>query len=223
MIPARGGSKGVSRKNLADVGGKPLIAWTIECAQRAASLTSWFVSTDDEDIGQEARHFGARARRRPVELASDTATTHAVAAYCLMDYSMAFGVSFDAVMVLQPTCPLRTPVDIDGAIALMEDTGCDSVVSYAAVGPNHPARMATITDGVAHPFELGDYLFARVQDLPPVYIRSGDIYLATVETVRHGTLVGDDCRAWIIPPERHLNIDTPRDLLVARTIIGGMT
>ena len=221
VIPARGGSKTVPRKNLADVGGKPLLAWTIECAQQCECFDWCICTSDDAEILSIADGCGMATYGRPPELASDTATTHSVVAYLLDQYS---SCKWDAVMVLQPTCPLRTPADIDGAIALMESTHCDSVVSYTAVGPNHPARMATIpgdeSGGWPCPLEGNWGQFSRVQDLPPVYIRSGDIYLSTVETVQAGSLVGDDCRAWIIPEERHLNIDTPRDLLLARAILG---
>lgn len=206
LIPARGGSKDPAGKNLALVAGKPLVAWTIECAKQSRLLDQLVLSTDDNAIAAVGRQLGIEVVRRPDRLATDDASTLDVVRWHLEG---SYGCH--AVMILQPTCPLREPADIDGAIELMERTGCDSVVSYVDVGANHPARMAWVKADKVDPF-MTAYQFARRQELPPLSIRSGDIYLTRRAVLEKGSLVGDDNRAWVIPPERHCNIDCARDL-----------
>jgi CMP-N-acetylneuraminic acid synthetase len=224
LIPARGGSKDPPNKNLAIVAGKPLVQWTIECAKQSALLDQLVLSTDDNAIAAVGRQLGVEVVRRPDRLATDEATTLDVVRWHLEG---SYGPH--AVMVLQPTCPLRQPADIDGAIELMERTGCDSVVSYVDVGANHPARMAIVDgngsmmllDDLDRPEQARKAQFARRQDLVAVSIRSGDIYLTRRAVLEAGSLVGDDCRAWVIPPERHCNIDCARDLKWAEFLMRG--
>lgn len=218
IIPAKGTSRGIPRKNLAPLCGKPLLWWTIDSTWKASRLSDEIVSTDDDDIARQVRYSMAwngwtpRIEMRPTELAQDDTPTIDVLRWHLNQQD----VKPDAVMCLQPTCPLRRPEDIDGAIEWMERTGCDSVVSYVSVGANHPARMALV-----HPVTRcvliadGYPPFARRQDLTPVYIRSGDIYLTKREVLESGSLVGKDQRAWVIPPERFCNIDESLDLVRA--------
>jgi CMP-N,N'-diacetyllegionaminic acid synthase len=198
--------------------GKPLLAWTIECAKRSKELAAIELSTDDDAIAAVGRQHGINVVRRPEHLATDDATTLDVVRWHL------FGLQVDAVMVLQPTCPFRRTADIDGAIQLMRTTACDSVVSYVRMGDCHPCRMAAAKDdGRMIPYEIGGFEFARRQDLPPVYLRSGDIYLSTVATIDSGRMIGEDVRGWVIPEFRHCNIDTATDLKWAEFLMAGGT
>lgn len=212
IIPARGGSKGIPRKNLALLCGKPLIEYTLTAAS-ASRLSEIVVSTDSAEIAATVEPPWHRAWvvGRPEELATDATPTIDVLLHALkfVDEQPA------AIMCLQPTCPLRRTEDIDGAIELMERTNCDSVVSYVSVGASHPARMAVIeADNRVRPNDTGETFLPR-QELRPVYIRSGDIYLTKTDVLLGGSMVGKDQRAWVIPENRWVNVDTPDDLAMA--------
>ena len=214
LIPARAGSKGVPGKNTRPLGGRPLIAWTIDAAARARSLTRVAVSTEDEGVAEIARSCGAEVPfRRPAELATDTSPTLPVVLHALDALAAGGEPDYDAVCLLQPTTPLRTAADIDDAVRLLERTGADSVISFTEVGDAHPARMRTLLEGLRVgpgpvPEPGGG---ARRQDLDPFYLRAGSIYLTRVATLRSGSFEGDDCRALLVPPERAVNIDEELD------------
>lgn len=219
IIPAKGRSVSVPRKNLAPVCGKPLIWYTLDCAKRAKRIDRLIVSTEDDEIAAVAEAEGVCVERRPERLCQDDTPTLDVLRWHLgqQDEPYAF------VLCLQPTCPLRRPEDIDGAIELLESSGAESVVSYVDVGPNHPARMATIRDGKVYPLG-GARQWVRRQDLSDerTWLRSGDIYL-TRASVLGESLTGNHCRAWIIEPDRHCNVDGPLDLVWARKRISMLT
>jgi CMP-N-acetylneuraminic acid synthetase len=132
------------------------------------------------------------------------------------------GDSFDAVLTLQPTNPLRRPSDIDGAIELLESTAADSVISFVDVGEKHPARMKYIGQHgeVIDPPFGEQFEGQRRQDLRPLYLREGSIYLTRRDVLmENNSFKGDDCRAWLMPPERACNIDIPFDLVMAEWLI----
>jgi len=129
VITARGGSKGVPRKNIRLLGDKPLIAWSIEAAKGSNLLTDFIISTDDEEIERVAKEWGAPVPfRRPADLATDEAKSIPVIQHALQWMKEHEGKEYDAVMILQPTSPFRTAKDIDACMQKMEDTGCDSVM-----------------------------------------------------------------------------------------------
>lgn len=223
VIPARGGSKGIPRKNLVDLAGKPLVAYTIEAALRSRLLSRLVVSTEDDEIARLAVELGAEAPfRRPAELATDHARSLPVVQHAIEAMEAAEGIRFDAVVMLQPTTPLRTAEDIDRGIELLIETGADSVISLVDVGAHHPFRMKRILeDGrVVNFVDQGFEDMRPRQELPPVYIRSGDLYISRRHVVMdRDTLVGPDCRATIVPPDRAVNIDTRFDLMRAKEIL----
>ncbi len=225
IIPARGGSKGIPRKNLADVAGKPLIAYSIEAGLRSRHLTRLVVSTEDEEIARVAIEYGAAVPfKRPVELSKDQARSLPVVQHGVEVMEALDGCTYDAVAMLQPTTPMRTADDIDQAIDLLIETGADSVISVVDVGANHPFRMKRILDDgrLVNFVERGFEDMRPRQELPPVYIRSGDLYIARRHVVMElGTLVGPHCRAIVIPKERAVNIDTRLDLERAEEMLGG--
>lgn len=230
VIPARGGSKGIPGKNLVDLGGLPLLHWTTHAAL-ASGLSATVLSTDDEDIAEAGRAAGVDVPfLRPDALATDAASSIDVALHAL-DHVRgdaapghavdgADGATFDAVMLLQPTSPFRTAADIDAAIALLERTGADSVISMVDVGGHHPARMKRLDgDRLIDPPYAESVENQPRQELEPLFIRSGAIYLTRVATLRQRSFKGTDSRAMIMPDDRSVNIDAPLDLLLARAIV----
>lgn len=221
IVTARGGSKGVPRKNIRLLCGKPLIAYTAEAALRSKRLTRVILSTEDEEIARVGREWGLEVPfMRPVELAQDDTPSIPVLQHALKIIEISDG-TYDAVLTLQPTNPFRLPGDIDGAIHLLETTGADSVISFVEVGEKHPARMKYVTaDGrVEDPPFAEAFEGQRRQDLPPIYLREGSIYLTRWSVIMNNSLKGEDCRAWIIPPERACNIDAPFDFFLAEQIV----
>jgi len=222
VIPARGGSKSVPRKNLVDLLGKPLIAYTIEAAKDSRRLSHFVVSSEDAHILEVARQLGAPAPFvRPQELATDQAPSLPVVQHAIREMERILGLTFDFVVLLQPTTPMRRGEDIDAALDKLTATGADSVISVCDVGPYHPARMRRIVDDrlvelpIKEPREM-----ARRQDLSPVYIRNGAIYAARRDVVMlENSMVGADCRAFVMPEERSVNIDGRLDLLMAEILM----
>lgn len=222
LIPARGGSKGVPRKNIRLLCGKPLLQYTAEAAKVAHHLSRVILSTEDEEIAEAGRRCGIEVPfMRPAQLARDDTAMIQVVQHAVR-FLEAVGDCFDAICLLQPTTPLRRSEDIDGAIALLDRTGADSVISYVDVGEKHPARMKKIRpDGrVIDPPFGEEYEGQRRQDLRKFYLREGSIYLSRRDVIMdQNSFKGRDCRAWIIPQERACNIDTPFDLFLAEQML----
>ena len=221
-MTARGGSKGIPRKNIAPLLGKPLLAYTAEAALTAKRVTRVVLSTDDEEIARVGREYGLDVPfLRPVQLARDETPTIPVLQDVVRKLETA-GERYDVILTLQPTTPLRRAEDIDGAIELLERTGADSVISFVDVGEKHPARMKFIAaDGrVIDPPFVEQYEGQRRQELPKLYLREGSIYLTRrAVLMEQNSLKGGDCRAWLIPQERTCNIDTPFDLFLAEQLL----
>lgn len=222
IVTARGRSKGIPRKNILPLLGKPLLAYTAEAALAATRLTRTVLSTEDEEIARIGREWGLEVPfLRPAELARDETPTIPVLQDVVRQLAAA-GEQYDAILTLQPTTPLRRPEDIDGAIALLEETGADAIISFVEVGEKHPARMKFLTpEGrVIDPSFAEQFEGQRRQDLPKMYLREGSIYLTRrAVLMEHNSLQGHDCRAWIVPMERACNIDTPFDVFLAEHML----
>jgi CMP-N-acetylneuraminic acid synthetase len=223
VVIARGGSKGIARKNVTSLCGEPLLKYTADAALAADKLSTVILTTENDEIAEVGRQCGLRVPfMRPAELARDDTPSLPVIQHAVR-FMQQQGESFDAVMTLQPTNPLRRTRDIDGAIDLLESTAADSVISFVDVGEKHPARMKYIAaDGrVVDPPFAEDFEGQRRQDLPPLFLREGSIYLTRIDVLmKQNSFKGDDCRAWMIPAERACNIDTPFDLKMAEWLIG---
>lgn len=218
VIPARGGSKGVPRKNLEPVDGIPLVVRAVQGAAASERLTRTVVSTDDDQIAEVAEAAGGDVPfRRPADLAADHAQAIPNIQHALRTVEqLEGGDPYDAVMMLQPTTPFRTPTDIDAAVDLLETTGADSVISVVDVGGHHPARMHYVDDGELLNHELSEsYENQNRQELRPMFIRNGAIYLTRREVLLGGSFRGKVCRAYEMPTERSVNIDGALDLLFA--------
>lgn len=221
VVIARGGSKGIPGKNIHRLCGKPLLQYTAESAL-ASSLTRVILTTECDQIASVGRDCGLDVPfKRPVELSQDDTPSLPVIQHAVR-FLQDRGDSFDAVLTLQPTNPLRLPSDIDGAIDLMEQTGADSVISFTDVGEKHPARMKYIQQNnrVVDPPFGEQFEGQRRQDLQPLYLREGSIYLTRTDVLMdQNSFKGNDCRAWMMPIERTCNIDTPFDLVMAEWLI----
>lgn len=217
MIPARAGSKGVPGKNTALVAGKPLIVWTIEAALGSGCLDRILVSTDGAEIAAIARDAGAETPfHRPAELArDDTPTTDVVfhAAAWLEEHQ---GYQPTAVMVLQPTTPLRTAEDIMAGLKLLDDRQADSVVGICEVA-HHPFWMKRLlADGRIEDFLPQDRVPPRRQELPAAYALNGALYVARrAPLLAQRTFMLPHTCGYVMPPERSLDVDTRWDLELA--------
>ena len=221
VIPARGDSKGIPRKNLYPLNGKPLIAYTIEAARKSKLLTRSIISTDSEEIAEVAEKFGGDVPFiRPNVLASDTASSIDVVKHAMKELEKADGVRYNYAVLLQPTTPLRLSGDIDKVIQKLISTQCDTVITMVDVGAYHPARMYRIENDRLLGIMEESIAMRRRQDLPPIYIRSGDIYACKRNIIfNRNTMLGNDCRPLVIPSNRAVNIDTLEDLLFAEYLL----
>ena len=217
VIPARGGSKGIPRKNLYPIAGKPLIAYTIEAALASEMLTDTIVSTDDEEIARVSRAFGAEVPfMRPPELATDSAQAVPTIQHAVREMEKLRDVTFDVVVMLQPTTPLRTAGDIDACLRKLLETDADSVISVVDVGGHHPMRMKKIIDDVLVDYDTEAIENMPRQDLPPVYLRAGSVYATRRDVLmEQNSFKGSISRPYIIPPNRAVNIDTMDDMIIA--------
>jgi len=220
IIPARGGSKGVPRKNVKALAGKPLISWTIEAALAARQVARVMVSTEDPEIAEVARRSGADVPFvRPVELASDTATSIDVAVHALDWLRQTEHAEPAVVLWLQPTSPLRTTDDVEAAVALQSERQAPAVVSVCAT--THPPQWLKRlgSGGELLPWHAGEEPERR-QDATPTYQLNGAIYLIqTSVLLQQRTFVPAGAVAYIMPPERSLDIDTPWDFHLAELIL----
>ncbi|RMG36997.1 MAG: acylneuraminate cytidylyltransferase family protein [Gammaproteobacteria bacterium] len=221
LIPARGGSKRLPRKNLLPLAGTPLIAWTIRAARESGLFDRILVSTEDEEIARRAREAGAETPfLRPPELAGDHAPTLGAILHALETLA-GQGEHFDYVAVLQPTSPLRNADDIRGAVALLRRKQADAVISVCRT--DHPPEWCNTLppDGSMRDFFRPGVRETRSQDLPPSYRLNGAIYLyACGRLLESRSLEMDDCcYAYVMPRERSIDIDTELDLKIAEILL----
>ena len=227
IIPARGGSKGVHRKNIKELAGKPLIQYTIDEAKKSDNINRVIVSTEDEEIAQISKDLGAEVIMRPEELASDTAPTLPVIQHVVETLEKE-GEKIDAVMLLQPT----TIEDIDGAVKLFKEKNPDSLVSVDSV-PGHFSPLWQISLDESNEIKLFMNKYdsdikdfkTRRQLLPKTYYRNGAIYLTKKEVIMttggHGEagLYGKHCFAYVMDKENFVNIDTEHDFHLAEILL----
>ena len=214
IITARGGSKGIPNKNIAPLHGKPLIAYTIEAAKRSKLLIRTMISTDSEEIAAIAKQYGAEVPfMRPPELSTDAALALDVLAHAIRYAEEHDGQTFDYVMMLQPTSPLRTGEDIDACIRIAVESDADSVFSMKELPDFAPQKMKTIRNGQIFPFleeEKGQS--APRSRAEKVYKRNCAIYLTRTELILQGDQFGKKSMAYVMPRERSIDINDPVDL-----------
>lgn len=219
LIPARGGSKGVPGKNLRLLGGKPLIAWTIEQARRCPWIDRLIVSTDDPAIADTAIRWDAEAPfLRPAELATDETKMIEVVFHAL-DWCRQIDRLYEWILLLQPTSPLREATDIEAAAKQLEDRGADAVVSVC------PCEHSPLWANTLGPNgQMKDFLRPEAtgnrQDHPAYYRLNGAIYLARTDYFRQCRgFLGDRTFAYIMPSERSIDIDSLLDFQMAEFLV----
>lgn len=220
IIPARGGSQAVPRKNIRILAGRPLIFYTINAALGSKHHPRVIVSTDDESIAKVAREMGAEVPFiRPSHLAQHDTPMLPVLQHAI-ERLKKDGYDPDIIAVLQPTSPLRTSKHIDQAISILVSTGADSVVSLCEA-EHSPYWMKKIDRaGRVTPFLDTGKEYNRRQDLPKVYRLNGAIFITRPDIIMNeGRLLGDDTRAYIMEPENSIDIDTEFDFRVAEWIM----
>ena len=226
VVPARGGSRGVPRKNIRVLGGHPLLAYTIAAASASTRVTDLLVSTEDPEIADVARSYGTDVIERPDELATDEAPTAPVIQHAIERVEKATGRTYDYTLTLQPTTPFRRGWDIDAAVDLLEATPNPdaSVTSVARIFDAHPVRVKRLDGDRLRPYIAGDDRLTGRQDLPPSYLRNGAIYLAHRHTVIRDSVWGSPEIPYEMPPERSVNINEPLDFLLAEAVVSaGLT
>lgn len=218
IIPARGGSKGIKKKNIINLGGKPLIHYTIQAAKKSKRVERIFVSTEDDEIANISKKYGVEVLKRPIELAGDDISNMKVIFEVLRKLHNKLNNS-TIVILLQPTSPLRTNEDIDQAILEFQRSNCESLISVCKA--SHPPQWSLkIENGYLKAFFNEDYLFARRQDLEKAYIPNGAIFIATKETIeKTGTYYCEKIKPYIMPFERSVDIDNEFDLKLAEFLI----
>jgi len=219
VIPARGGSKGFPGKNIADLGGKPLVAWSIEAAQASKCVDRIVVSSDSEDILDVSRRFGADVPFvRPSHLAEDDTTTWEMLAHAIDELP-----DFDLVVLLQPTSPLRTAADIDAAVRLSVDS--QAPVVGVCPAPKPPEWLYYVGEhGHMEPLLSTNQPVSRRQEAQPAFAINGAIYVASVEwLVKNRSFMGPKTLAYEMPAERSVDIDSALDLQLAASLLNSQT
>lgn len=215
LIPARGGSKGIPRKNIKPIAGKPLIAWAIESALRSKVLAGVVVTTDDEEIAEVARRHGAQVPfLRPAELARDDTPGVAPVLHALEQLT-----TYDTVLLLQPTSPLRTTADIDDCVVQARRLDAPCMVSVSEAH-QHPYWMYRLDASQRLSALISAPHVTRRQDLPPVYAANGALYYADASWLRTQlTFITPDTAAYVMPAQRAVDLDTPLDWKLAELLL----
>lgn len=207
LIPARGGSKGIPRKNIRPFSGKPLLQWSIDAARASGCVDQVVVSTEDPEIAEIARAGGADVPfLRPKQLAGDTTAGIDPVLHALQQLP-----EVSDVLMLQPTSPLRTSEDIKAIIALRREAGRESAVSLSP-SSKHPAWMYSLNEKRQLDKLLPDASASCRQDLAQVYVLNGALYLATRGfLLREKAFLSSETIGYVMPLERSVDIDTPLD------------
>ncbi len=217
IVPARKGSKGIKRKNLVDINGKPLIEYTFEGIAKSKIINDFIISTDSKTIYDISKKYDPIFNGlRPANLSEDNSLTIDVVKYELNQLGNTLE-KYSHIMLLQPTCPLRTYKHIDESIEKLLKSNGRSLISVVQLTSYHPLRMKKIFNG-----KLFNYVDTGFEDmrprqkLPKVYIRNGSIYLANVQDVLSlSTFSAPDCIPYEMGEDESVNIDSEADLLIA--------
>lgn len=216
LIPARGGSKRLPRKNILDLCGKPLIAWSIEAALKSKYISKVVVSSDDEEILNISSKFGADTIKRPYELANDTATTFDAIKHTINNLE-----KYDYIVLLQPTSPLRNENQIDEAIELLEEKKADAIVSVSEM--DHSPLWSNILpeDGNMRGFLREEILNKRSQDLEKYYRLNGAVYICKTDKLLENKsfFLKDNIFAYIMDRKSSIDIDEEIDFEIAKVLI----
>lgn len=220
LVPARGGSTTVSDKNVRRLGGKPLVGWPIDVASATDAVDRVVVSTDDDRIASVAREFGADVLERPPELASDDSLVIETIRHAVEELSEE-GETAQYMAMLEPTCPLREPRDVDRCLDRLAGSDLDSVATFteSEVNPHRTWRLGE--DGPPEPFVEGADPWQPRQALPEAYQLNGGVYAFDVDAVPDEgvSLLFGNSGGVVMPPERSVDIDTEVDFALAEAVL----
>lgn len=219
VIPARGGSKSIPRKNITPLAGKPLIAWTIEAAKQVKEIDRIIVSTDNDEIGGVSVKNGAEVYNRPAHLATDDALIIDTLRH-LLETLRNEGEKADIFILLEPTCPLRSAEDIRECIKMISEEGVDSVATFKEAELN-PYRAWKIENNRPDVFISGVNPWLPRQKLPKAYQLNGAVYAFMIDGLTHNVpnILFGNSAAVIMPPERSVDIDGWNDIYIAESIL----
>ncbi|OMH30016.1 cytidylyltransferase domain-containing protein [Motiliproteus sp. MSK22-1] len=219
LITARGGSKGIPRKNLVELIGKPLISYSITAALGSACVDRTFVSSDDQEILTVSRQCGAEVIERPSELARDDSTSDSVIKHAL-EYLAEQKVGVDYLVLLQPTSPQRNAEDIDAAFTLLNSSKRYNLISVFEP-EHHPLKAYLLNDdGCLHGIVSDRSSFRRRQDLPRAYMPNGAIYIFTAKAFRQNNGIPlEYAIPYVMSIRRSVDVDTPQDLEIIRSLM----
>lgn len=220
IIPARGGSKGLPRKNILPLLGKPLVAWSIEQAKESKYIDRIVVSSDDDEIIEVAKNFGAEVPfKRPKYLAEDDSKTidvifHTIKFYREFDDK-------DICVLLEPTSPLRDAVDIDNALELLtKNKKAESIVSVAEVVAQHPIFLSKLEEGFIRPYLDKGFQILRRQELDKLYFFEGSLYISYIGSLKaHKSFYHENCLAYIVPKWKSFEIDDEVDMIIVESLL----
>ncbi len=226
IIPARGGSKGVPRKNIKLLGGKPLIYYILSAALKSKALDYVAVSSEDEEILNITKKYGEGNNKfilvkRPKYLSKDTTLAQPVLKHAIDEIENKKGYKFDYIVMLQATTPFVVSSDIDNAVKKIIKTKADSVVSVYQINDTHPVKIKRIIKDRLYQYipSLKETVFRR-QDLSPAYKRNGGIYISKRNVIMKQNLIwGKVCRPYIMSPEMSIDINNNVDFSLAETML----
>ncbi len=221
LIPARGGSKGIPRKNIKLLNGKPLIYYSILAGKNCKAIDRLVLSTDDPEIAEIAQSYGADVPfLRPMELASDTARALGVIRHAIQFLEELDKKEYPIVVYLEPTSPLRSVQDIDQAIEVFLNDTADSLASVVEVPQYHPILMKKIIDNRIQPFYLDEPEgMPRQLYAPKAYMRNGCVYIFRRSNILKNIVWGENIMPFIMPPYRSITIDDMNDWHLAEILI----
>lgn len=218
IVPARGGSKGIPRKNIKLLNGKPVIFYSIEASNSCPLIKNTFVSTEDEEISKISTSFGANVIERPFELASDTSSSIDVICHTL-DFLENNDVLPDVFVLLQPTSPLRSSKDIEKAINLFLKNDCDSLVSVCELDHQSLLNFSLKDDYLIQNTDKS-FFNSRRQDLPNYYTLNGAIYITTPLFIRKNkSFYSNKTIPYIMSKNNSIDLDTPFDFKLAEFLL----
>jgi CMP-N,N'-diacetyllegionaminic acid synthase len=222
VIPARGGSKGLPRKNIKLLLGRPLLHYTAAAAEASCLISKTILSTDDEEIAEVGRQAGLEVPfLRPAELAQDRTPTLPVIQHAVAMLE-AGGERYDVICLLEPTNPLRRPATIDACLELLDKTGADAVTTLLPVPAEHNPHWVYFRDAEGWiRLSTGESSpIPRRQELPPAYHRDGSVYATRRDVLMNqNSLYGQKLAGFIVRPEESVNIDGPADWERAETLL----
>lgn len=217
IIPARGGSKRIEKKNIVSFCGKPLVAYTIEAALKSHAITRTIVSTEDDEIAKISRSYNADVLKRPDALAKDETPTNDVILHVLETLNSTEHYIPTFLVLLQPTSPLRTSADIDQALEQFRQSHAESLISVTEYD-HSPYWAFAIKNGLMTSV-FGDSKLKRSQENPPLYRPNGALFVTRTETFqKYKSFYTKQIAPYLMPRQRSIDIDDELDLLFAELI-----